>query len=195
MDMAMSLIWTAMVVLSLVCAAATGRLDALAASALDGAAAAVELCLSTAGALCLWSGVLEGMRRAGLTGGLARLLRPVLGLLFPAFRRCSAVMEPLAANVSANLLGLGNAATPMGIRAARAMHRGGDAASDELCMLVVCNSASIQLIPATVAGVRAAAGAKAPFDILPAVWLASAVSVTAGIIAAKLFSRLGRRRR
>ena len=192
--MAMSVIWTAMVVLSLVCAAATGRLDALAASVLEGAGAAVELCIATAGALCLWSGVLEVMLRAGLMEGLARLLRPVLGLLFPAFRRDGSVMEPLAANVSANLLGLGNAATPMGIRAARAMHRGGDAASDELCLLVVCNSASIQLIPATVAGIRAAAGARAPFDILPAVWLASAVSVTAGILAAKLLARLGRRR-
>ena len=69
--MAMSLIWTAMVVLSLLCAAATGRLDALAASALDGAAAAVELCLATAGALCLWSGVLEVMRRAGEVEGLS----------------------------------------------------------------------------------------------------------------------------
>ena len=193
--MMLSVIWTAMVLLSLLCAIATGRIEVLASSALEGAAAAAELCLATAGAMCLWSGLLEVMRRAGLLHGLARLLRPVLGLLYPAFRRDETVMAPLAANVSANLLGLGSAATPMGIRAAQAMHRGGDTASDALCMLVVCNTASIQLIPATVAGVRAAEGAAAPFDILPAVWLASAVSVTVGICAAKLFARLGRYRR
>ena len=90
-------------------------------------------------------------------------------------------MDAISANVSANLLGLGNAATPLGIQAARRMSKKTPGvASDSLCMLVVCNTASIQLIPTTVAGVRAAAGCAAPFDILPAVWLASALSVTVG---------------
>jgi spore maturation protein A len=122
---------------------------------------------------------------------LTRLLRPVLGKLYPAFREDDEVMDALAANVSANVLGLGNAATPLGIRAAQGMaKRTPGVASDALCMLVVCNTASIQLIPATVAGVRAAAGCETPFDILPAVWLASGISVTVGILAAKLFARL-----
>ena len=100
-----------------------------------------------------------------------------------------AVLDTIAANVSANLLGLGNAATPLGIQAARQMsRRTPGVASDELCMLVVCNTASIQLIPTTVAGVRQAAGCAAPFDILPAVWIASALSVCAGILAAKLLA-------
>ena len=98
-------------------------------------------------------------------------------------------MDTIAANVSANLLGLGNAATPLGIQAARQMsRRSPGVASDELCMLVVCNTASIQLIPTTVAGVRQAAGCAAPFDILPAVWLSSALSVCVGILAAKLLA-------
>ena len=102
-------------------------------------------------------------------------------------------MDAISANVSANLLGLGNAATPLGLDAARRMsHRSPGVASDALCMLVVCNTASIQLIPTTVAAVRAGAGSTAPFDILPAVWLASALSVTAGILAARLFARLWR---
>ncbi len=192
--MAMSVIWVIMVATAVVCAAVTGRGDAVASASLEGAAAAVNLCLYMAGALCLWSGLMEIMRRAGIAAGLSRLLRPVLGLLFPSFRRDESVMTPLSANVSANMLGLGNAATPMGIRAAKAMNRtAGGVASDEMCMLVVCNTASIQLIPATVAGIRAAAGAAAPFDILPAVWVASAISVTAGIAAAKVCSRLWRK--
>ncbi len=103
-------------------------------------------------------------------------------------------MDVISANVSANLLGLGNAATPLGLEAARRMsRRSPGVASDDLCMLVVCNTASIQLIPTTVAGVRLAQGCETPFDILPAVWLASAVSVVAGICTAKLFSKLWRR--
>ena len=104
-------------------------------------------------------------------------------------------MESISANVSANLLGLGNAATPLGIEAARRMHEKSGKkgmASDEMCMLVVCNTASIQLIPTTVASVRLAAGCAAPFDILPAVWLASAISVCTGIGAVKLFGRVWR---
>ena len=189
--MAMAVIWTAMTAAAVLCGLATGRMEAVSAAALEGAGAAVELALSMAGALCLWSGVMEVMRRAGLAEKLTRLLRPVLRRLYPAFAGDRAVMDHIAANVSANLLGLGNAATPMGLRAARAMaKRTPGVASDALCMLVVCNTASIQLIPTTVASVRAAAGSQAPFDILPAVWLASALSVTAGILAAKLLGKV-----
>ena len=187
----MTAIWTGMVLLSILCGLATGRGGAVAAAAMEGAAAGVELCLSMAGALCLWMGVVEVMRRSGLSEGLSRLLRPVLRRLYPSFAGDRGVMDALSANVSANLLGLGNAATPLGLEAARRMsRRSPGVASDSLCMLVVCNTASIQLIPTTVAAVRAGAGSAAPFDILPAVWLASALSVTAGILAAKLFSRV-----
>ncbi len=191
--MAMSLIWTGMVVVSLLCGLWTGRAEAVAGAALEGAAAGVELCISMAGVLCLWMGVMEVMRRAGLSDKLTRLLKPLLGRLYPDFKKDAKTMDTVAANVSANLLGLGNAATPLGIEAARRMSlRSPGVASDSLCMLVVCNTASIQLIPTTVASVRAAAGCATPFDILPAVWLASGISVTVGILAAKLFSRLWR---
>ena len=105
-------------------------------------------------------------------------------------------LAAVSANVSANLLGLGNAATPLGIQAARRMARGcGGVASDELCLLVVLNTASIQLLPATIASVRSASGCETPFDILPAVWLASALSVLVGVTAAKLLAAAGRCRR
>jgi len=191
--MAMSLIWTGMVVAALVCGLLTGNGEAVAAAAMEGAAAGVELCLSMAGVLCLWMGVMEVMRRAGLSEKLTRLLKPLLRRLYPDFAGDGKVMDTIAANVSANLLGLGNAATPLGIEAARLMsRRTPGVASNSLCMLVVCNTASIQLIPTTVASVRAAAGCAAPFDILPAVWLASAISVTVGILAAKLFGKVWR---
>ena len=191
--MTMAWIWTGMAVLSILCGLATGRGELVAAAAVEGAQAAVELCVSIAGMLCLWTGVMEIMRRSGLAEGLSRLLRPVLSALFPQVSGDRGVMDSISANVSANLLGLGNAATPLGIEAVRRMERKTPGtASDAMCMLVVCNTASIQLIPTTVASVRAAAGSSSPFDILPAVWLASALSVGVGIAACKLLARIWR---
>lgn len=191
----MAWVWTGMVVLSLVFGLLTGRLDAVANAALEGARSAIDLSISMAGILCLWSGVMEIMRACGLSSSLARSFRPLLRRLLPNACRDDDTLAAISANVSANLLGLGNAATPLGIRAAQRMARGcGGVASDELCLLVVLNTASIQLLPATVASVRAAAGCQTPFDILPAVWLASVLSVTAGLFAAWLLSRKGGRR-
>ena len=192
--MEMTWVWTGMVTLSLAFGLLSGNLDAVAAAALEGARSAVELSLSMAGMLCLWSGVMEIMNVCGLSAGLARLFRPLLRRLLPNASRDPETLAAVSANVSANLLGLGNAATPLGIRAARRMARGcGGTASDELCRLVVLNTASIQLLPTTVAGVRGALGAESAFYILPAVWLASVLSVTAGLLAARIFSRLWRR--
>lgn len=192
--MAMSVIWTVMVGASILCGLATGNGGEVASAALEGAAAGVELSIAMAGALCLWLGIMEVMRRSGLAAGLSRLLRPVLKRLYPDFAENKPVMDAVSANVSANVLGLGNAATPLGLEAARLMaEKSPGVASDSLCMLVVCNTASVQLIPTTVASLRAAAGCATPFDILPAVWLTSAIALTAGISAAKLFARLGRR--
>ncbi|MBQ9493652.1 MAG: spore maturation protein A [Oscillibacter sp.] len=192
--MALSVIWTGMVTCAWIFGLFSGRTDAVAAAALDGAAEAVRLCLSMAGALMLWNGVMELLRAAGAAAGLSRCFRPVLRFLFPEAGRDPETLSALSANVTANLLGLGNAATPLGIRAAERMARGRDGiASDELCRLVVLNTASIQLFPATVASLRSAAGCRTPLDILPAVWLTSAVSVTAGLCAERLFSRAGGR--
>ena len=193
--MAMTWIWCGMVVLSLIFGILTGQMDAVADAAMEGAASAVDLGISMAGILCLWSGIMEIMNTCGLSAGLARIFRPLLRRLLPQASRDQETLAALSANMSANLLGLGNAATPLGIRAARRMARGcGGVASDDLCLLVVLNTASIQLLPTTIASVRSASGAQAPFDILPAVWLASLLSVTAGILMAKLLAALGRNR-
>lgn len=191
--MAMAWIWTGMVVLSVGYGIYAGTIGAVGAAAMEGAAAAVELCLSMAGIMCLWNGVMSVMRSCGLTESLSRLFRPVLGRLLPNACRDEETLSALSGNVSANLLGLGNAATPLGIKAAQRMAVGcGGKASDELCLLVVLNTASIQLLPTTVAGVRSALGAENAFDILPAVWLASVISVAVGLLAARLLARLWR---
>lgn len=191
--MAMPYFVVGLFVFSLVCGGLSGQLNAVSAAALSGAQAAVELCLSMAGAICLWSGVMTLMDRCGLSGRLAGLLRPLLRRILPRASRDPETLAAVSANVSANLLGLGNAATPLGIRAATRMAQGsGGAASDELCRLVVLNTASIQLLPTTVAAVRSAHGCTAPFDILPAVWVSSILSVAAGLLAARCLQCLWR---
>lgn len=160
---------------------------------LDGAQAAVEFVISVSGSICFWSAVMELAERAGAAGALARCLRRPLRLLFPRAAQKEGVMAALTENAAANLMGLGNAATPAGIRAAQGIQRlsgkRGDA-SDELCLLAVVNTASIQLIPSTVAAVRASCGAQAPFDILPAVWACSLISLAAGLSAAAVLRRI-----
>ena len=186
--MAMAWVWTGMVFVSLIYGGMAGNSAAVGAAALDGANAAAELCLALAGPLLLWSALGELLRASGAAGALARGLRPLLCRLFPSAREDAGLAEALSCNLGANLLGLGNAATPPGVRAAVRLRErsGGEGASDELCRLVVLNTASVQLIPTTVASLRAALGAAAPFDILPAVWITSLVSVTAGLASERI---------
>lgn len=189
----MAIVWGAMVMASVVCGMAGGRMAQVSAAALEGARAAVELCISLAGVLCLWSGFMELLKQCGLERKLAALFRPLMRRLLPQASRDAETMAAVSGNLSANLLGLGNAATPLGIRAARLMALGAEGrATDELCRLVVLNTASVQLLPTTVAAVRAGCGSAAPFDILPAVWVSSILSVSVGLLAARLLERVVR---
>lgn len=188
--MVMSWVWTGMILLSLIASLILGNGAALAAAVPKGSQAGLELALSLAGSICLWCGVGRLMDKAGLTGILSRLFSPVLGRVFPSFRNDPVLAGHLSGNVCANFLGLGNAATPMGIQAAQRLAKGKDTASDELCRLIVLNTASIQLIPANVAAIRAQLGAASPFDILPAVWITSIASAGMGLFAAWCFGRL-----
>ena len=161
-------------------------------SLFEGAGKAVEFSLSIGGGICLWSAVMELMERCGMASTISKALRPLLVRLFPQAAKDRETLDALSQNVSANLLGLGNAATPAGIRAAKGMAGLGAKAEDELCLLVVLNTASIQLIPSTIAAVRASQGAVSAFDITPAVWISSLVSVCAGLGAAAVLRRLWR---
>lgn len=189
--MVMSIVWAVLLGGSVLCSLITGRGQALSAGVMQGAQMGVTLAISIAGSLCLWAGVGRLMEKIGLTAALASLLRPVMERLFPSTREDRQLAGSLSANICANFLGLGNAATPPGIEAARrlAAHCNGRA-SDELCRLIVLNTASIQLIPANVAAVRSGLGCKTPFDILPAVWITSLCSAGLGVLMAWLLGRL-----
>ena len=190
--MVMSWIFMGILLISSVCALWTGRGGALSAAVMEGAQAGITLSISLAGSLCLWSGVGRLMERTGITELLARLLSPLLGFLFPGTKRDPVLAGHLSANVCANFLGLGNAATPMGIQAVKRMVRPETPrlATDQMCRLIVLNTASIQLIPTNVAAVRVSLGCGTPFDILPAVWVTSLCSAGVGLTTAWVLGKL-----
>ena len=187
--MVMSYIWLGLVLVSVIVAIITGRGNLLSAAILEGAQSGIQLGISIAGGICLWSGLGKLMESVGLTDLLSRWLRPLLHRIFPSTYRDKTLSNYLSANICANFLGLGNAATPMGIQAAKRLKRG-DTATDELCRLIVLNTASIQLIPASVAAVQTSLGCTSPFDILPAVWITSIFSAGGGLAMAWLLGKV-----
>ena len=189
--MVMSFVWTGMIGLSIFCAFLTGRGGLLSAAVASGAQAGITLSIALAGSLCLWAGVGKLIERVGLTAQLARFLKPLLNRIFPSTKTDAVLSQSLSGNICANLLGLGNAATPMGILAAKRMKKD-DTATDELCRLIVLNTASIQLIPANVAAIRAGFGCETPFDILLPVWITSFCSAGLGVTAAWLLGKRGK---
>ena len=175
----LSVVWTVFLVLALLGGIATGRTGEVTAAVTTGASEAVTLAISITGLMCFWSGMMELMQASGLAARLSRLMMPVLRPLFGSAAADKQAMEAVSANVTANLLGLSNAATPLGLQAADRLYAlaGKRGAPDSVLTLIVLNATSIQLIPSTVAAIRAACGAKAPFDIMLPVWGASAASV------------------
>lgn len=185
----MNWIYTGMLLISVLASLLTHSGEALSAAVLEGAGAGVTLAITLAGPICLWSGVGKLMDRVGITQMLSACLGPLLHRIFPSTKTNQELSRQLSGNLCANLLGLGNAATPRGIRAARLLKQGNQA-TDELCRLIVLNTASIQLIPTSVAAIRSSLGCTTPFDILPAVWITSLCSAGMGLAAAWLLGKL-----
>lgn len=189
-------IWGAMLVISFMCALCTGRMSELSQAALNGAGDAVQLLISMAGVMCLWTGLMKIADMGGLTAILSKLFAPVLSKLMPDYEKGSSAQKAVCANIAANLLGLGNAATPFGIAAMKEMEKTNKTpgvANKSMIMFVVLNTASIQLIPTTISALRSAAGSGSPMDILPCIWVVSVLSLLVGIIAAKCFEPPKRR--
>lgn len=185
-------IWGGMILLSLLVSLFTGRIEETAAAAVTGAGNAVEISLTLLGIMCLWSGLAKIGERAGLIDLLARMLRPLLRLLFPELGKQNPASGKIVLNITANLLGMGNAATPLGIDAIAALNRQNPkpgSATNAMCMLVVLNTASIQLLPTTLLSLRQTFGSSAPAEIIVPIWLTSICALFAGITAAKLLER------
>lgn len=191
----MNTIWAALCFVGLCWGMINGRSAALTEAALSAVQDAVQLAIKLTGGFALWSGMLRIVEESGAIHGLTRWLSPVLKKLFPDVTDENPAREAMAMNMAANMLGLGNAATPMGLRAVHLLsdQQGGDVATDAMCMFLVINASSLQLFPTTVIALRAAAGSVAPASILLPTLASTALSTATGILACLLFSKWGRR--
>lgn len=184
-------------VISFVYAAFGGRMGEVSESIFAKSAEAVELVISICGVMCFWCGLMKVAEKAGLLEKLSRALSVPIKLLFGGVKRGGKAVGLIAMNIAANILGLGNASTPLGIAAMKAIAEeegAGESACDDMIMLAVLNTASLQIIPATAAALRSANGAEKPMDILPCVWIVTAYSVFIAVFSAKMLARLTRKR-
>ena len=192
-----NVIWVSMMVIAFVYAGATGHMAALTAAIADSAQRAVTLSIGLVGVLALWLGLMRVAEEAGLVKLLARAARPVLRRLFPEVPADHPAMGAMVMNIAANMLGLGNAATPFGLKAMAALDelnpRKG-VASDAQALFCAMNTASLQLIPASVIALRAAAGSREPAAIIGPTLVATACAACAAVVTAKLLARLSRTR-
>lgn len=189
-------IWAFMMIIAIVFGAINGRLDLIATEALAAAKDAVMTVLALTGAMCFWSGLLKIAEEGGVINALRRLLRPVLRLLFPSIKPDSDAAGAIISNMSANLLGMGNAATPFGIKAMHELDRlsgHSGVASNAMCMFVVVNTASIQLIPTTMIAILSGAGAQNPFDIIVPTLITSFAALILGALMCAALSRTGKK--
>ncbi len=192
----MNYVWPVMIIFAFIASIITGNMAALSSAVIQGGQDAVQLLLRLVAMLCLWGGIMETAEKAGLTAAFSRLLSPALKLIFPRLKKNEYALEAISMNITANVLGLGNAATPLGLEAMRRLQQlnpDASKASDEMVVFVVMNTAAMHIIPTTVATLRGQYGSQSPMTIMPASMLTSACALTVAVFFAKLGNRLGRK--
>lgn len=194
----MNLMLTVIVAASFAFSLFLGRAQELSSAAITGASDAVSLVITLTGGLCFWSGMMRVAQKAGICDFIVKLISPVLKLVFPRLGKNGRAAQLIGMNISANMLGLGNAATPFGIEAMRELNRlnpYSDRPSDDMVSFAVINSASIQLLPTTLSVIRSVHGCKNPMDIVPAVILSSVLSLAVGLFFARVIPFFERKKR
>lgn len=179
-------------IFSIIYAIITGNIENVSSSVFESAASAVQLTLTLCGVMAFWCGIMSVLEKKGIIKKLSRAVSPVLRLLFPTAYKNGACGE-ISANISANILGIGNAATPMGLSAMSRLHRlngGNDSPSDDMVMLVVLNTASLDIFPATLIALRQSAGSQAPYSIVLPTVISSLITVVFAVAVTKLLSRV-----
>ncbi len=182
-------IWSGFIVVSVLYSFVTGGAKAVSDAVMNGAKSGVELSLVLLGVMCFWSGIMEIAKSSGIIDFVGRIISPVTKLLFKEAQKDKKAMEYIVANITANIFGMGNAATPLGISAMRELDRQNKqskTASKDMCMFVVINTASIQLIPTNVFALRSEFNSKNPTEILSVVWLTSICAILVAIILSKV---------
>lgn len=187
----MNYIWGAMVVFSFISALFSGNMQTLSDSVVTSGQDAINLVVKLTGMMCLWGGVMKIAEKAELTQLISKMLSPLFSVLYKNIDKNSKTAQAMSMNITANLLGLGNAATPLGLEAMRRMQESNPdktKATDDMVVFVVMNSAAMRLIPTTVATLRTQFGSANPMEIMPATWVSTIFSLIAGVMTAKIIS-------
>lgn len=186
----MNFIWSFMVIVSIITAVITGRVDETVNAVFEGASTAVSTLISFAGAMCFWTGIMKISEKSGVSNLICRFIAPIVTRLFP--NASDKARQYISMNITANVLGMGNAATPMGMLAAQTLDEENthpEKPSVNMCMLVTLNTTSFQLLPSTIIALRAAACSHDPTSIILPVWLTSSFAVCVGVLSVKLIGR------
>ena len=195
MILLLNIVWPIFIVISFTFAIFSGNLEKLNTSIFESTQEAITLCITLLGTMCLWNGIMKIASETTLMKKLTYLLTPIIHFLFPELKEDSETKNAISMNIVANILGLGNAATPLGIKAMKGMQEKNpnkEVLTNSMATLIVLNTASIQIIPTTVIAIRSSLGSNNPTSIIFPVWVATICAAVTGITATKLFSRFGK---
>ena len=188
----LNVIWPIFIIISFIYAFLVGRVDDVNQSIFDSAASAVELSITFLGTICLWNGVMKIVQETRLIEKLTKLLRPIMKCLFPNLKDKDTANKEISMNLIANILGLGNAATPLGLKAMKTMQKENekkDTLSNSMAMFIVLNTASLQLVPTTVIAIRSSLGSENPSSIILPIWIVSIITVVTGVCITKILMK------
>ena len=188
----LNIIWPIFIIISYIYAILTGRVNEINNSVFESCGSAVKLTITFLGTMCLWSGIMQIAKKTTLIDKLTNFLNPIMKILFPEIQKQNPVHKEISMNMVANILGLGNAATPLGLKAMKTMQKENpkkDTLTNSMAMFIIINTASIQIIPTTVIAIRSSLGSTNPTSIIIPVWIATICAAFAGIIAAKILMK------
>ncbi|NLD48363.1 MAG: nucleoside recognition protein [Clostridiaceae bacterium] len=184
-------VWLGLLIIGFAVGIINGRMEEVTRAIVDSSQNAIQISIGIMGIMCLWTGLMSIAEKSGIVKGMAVLARPVMRFLFPGIPKGHTASGAVVMNLAANFLGLGNAATPLGLKAMselQKLNREKSTATDEMSMFLVLNTSCIQFVPTTIIAVRAAAGSENPAEIIGTIWVATICATIAGVIAAKILS-------
>lgn len=186
----LNIIWPVFIIISFIYSILNGNVEKINQSIFDSTSSAVQLTITFFGTICLWNGIMKIAQETSFTKKLTKILRPIINFLFPDCINNEKVKEEISMNIIANILGLGNAATPLGLKAMKTLQKENnkkDTISPSMAMFIVINTASIQLIPTTVIAIRASLNSSNPTQIIFPIWGATFFAAICAIITTKIF--------
>lgn len=188
-------LWPIFLIISIIYAILSGKIEDLNNSIFASAGSAVELTITLFGTLCFWNGIMQIAIKSSLVDTICKMLNPLIKLIFPKIKKGSKVHKEISMNIIANMLGLGNAATPLGLKAMESMQEENpqkDKLTNEMALFIILNTASIQIIPTTVIAIRNSLGSTQPSNIILPVWIATICAATGAVLIGKIFIKLGK---